>query len=115
RGLSLGIPYPFIIAEEKGVVLANRSPGRDPELVLSEGRLWLPSSVGKKILCIQAAVAQEFIRGAMEGVGAGASDGVHYPAGGLAVLCRIVARQHGKFLNGVYAEVLPENASRTAV
>ena len=57
-------------------------------------------------------VAQELVDVAMQRVGARLADGVDYPARGPPILGRVVAGDHGEFLNRIHAQGDPDHAAR---
>src|SRR6266705_4569018 len=70
------------------------------------------SAIREEVVRVQLVVAQELVDVAMEFVGSRLTDGVDYPAGGPAILGRVVAGDHGEFLNRIHAQGDPGDAAR---
>src|SRR5207244_8806627 len=70
------------------------------------------SAIREEVVRVQLVVAQELVDVAMERVGPRLADGVDYPAGGPAILGRVVAGNHGEFLNRIHAHGDPGDAAR---
>src|SRR6266478_3146069 len=94
------------------MVPADGTAERSAELIALERR---DLGTIEKPPGIQRAVAQEFVSGAMNLIGARASDSVYDSSRRLAVLGRVVAGQDRKLLNSVYAEVSAKYAAGTAI
>src|SRR5262249_42225074 len=108
----LRLAYPLVIAEDESSVLANRAAGRGAELVASVSWFWLPSGIGEEVVRVQRRVAQALVDVAMERVGPRLADGVDNPAGGPSIFGRVVAGDHGEFLNRIHAQADSDHAAR---
>src|SRR5579863_1229485 len=98
--------YPLVVEEDESLVLANRAPDRGAELVLPVDRCRQASAIREEIVRVQGSVAQELVCVAMESVGPRLADGVDHAAGGPPILGRVVAGDHGEFLDRIHAQVL---------
>src|SRR5437867_7909585 len=70
------------------------------------------SAIREEVVRVQLVVAQELVYVAMERVGPRLADSVDYPAGGPPILGRVVAGDHGEFLNRIHAQGDPDHAAR---
>src|SRR5579884_183075 len=91
----------FVVAKQKGPVLADRSSECATELIPRES--WHRRSI-KEVARIEGAVAQVFVQRTMELVGAGAGNDEHLRTGTLAVLGGVRITQHVELAHGIHAE-----------
>jgi hypothetical protein len=77
---------PFVVSKEKRAVLEDAPSSGRSELVLPQSILGEIIGVGEEVGRIEFIVAEEIECASVEGVGAGASDGIDHSAGGEAVL-----------------------------
>src|ERR1039458_4046546 len=106
--------HPFIRAEEERLVLDDGSPNGASILVALKWRDGFCLAV-EIVLGIETCIAKEAKGSPVEVVGPRLHDGVDYRAGVSSVLGGVVGGEHGKFLNGVCAEVGPDDASRRSI
>src|SRR5436190_18192599 len=87
----------LIAAEEKHLVLDNRSADRATKLVASKA----VAGRRKVVACVEVVVADELGRAAMKLVGAGIRDQVHRRRGAMPVARRQRARFHLELLQRI--------------
>src|ERR1700730_2316146 len=97
------------------MVLANWAAPGNAKLIASERRFRNTIGIIKEIVGVERTVAQKLVHRAVELIRTRARNGVHDSAGSLPVLCRIVAGQNTKFLNGFHSKVLAKNASWSSI
>src|SRR6266850_3949751 len=102
----------FIVREEKSAVLDDRAANRAPELV--PFKRWDCRSI-EEIPGIQRAVAEKFVNASVQTIRPGAGNSVDDASGSLSILCRVVAREDGKFLDCIHAQVSAHHAARRPV
>src|ERR1700674_4289702 len=102
----------FVVSKEERSVLEYRSANRSAKLVPLERRNC--GSI-EEISGVQCAIAEELVTTAVKLIGSGARNIVNDSSGGLAVLRRVVAGQHGELLNGVDAQASSQNAAGRSV
>ena len=112
RGVAdaLALAEAFVVAKNIDFVLPDRAAARPTELIAAESRFFQTVGVLKEVRSVERAVTEEFIHAAVELVGSRARDGVNDAARGIPIFRGVVAGEDRKFLNGVPAEILAEDA-----
>src|SRR5882672_1680204 len=100
ESIALPLTDGFVVAENEGLTLYNRPPSGGPELVAVKWRYFIGVEVVSRV---EHLIADEVVTIAMELVVPRLGDSIDNPAGGPAVLCRIVAGKDRKLLNRVDA------------
>src|SRR5258706_8213000 len=107
------IPQGLEIAKEECAVFLNRAADGAAKLVPLEGRY--PLADIKEVTGVKSCVSQKLKCRPVQTVAAGFGHYVHDPAGFLAVRGAEVARDDGKFLHGINAQHLPQDAARLVI
>src|SRR6202158_518829 len=114
ESVALPLTDPFVIEEDESLVLNNRGPTGGSELVTMEWRN-RQSTVVEVVFSIKDLIADEIVDIPVELVGPGLGNTVDDPAGGPAILRRIVAGQNRKLLNRVHAQIDAQRAARRSI
>src|SRR5260370_13618120 len=111
-GDALGLTYAFIVREEKSAVLDHGAANRAAQLV--SFKRWNCGSI-EEIPSIQRAVSDKSVNASLQPIRPGASNCVDDAAGSLSIFGRVIAREDGELLNGIYAQVSSQDAARCPV
>ena len=93
----------FVVAEDEGVVAADRAACGSAELIALE---WRSGALVEEAWSIERVVAEKFVDGAVEIVGAGLRGDDDLPAGMLAEFGAVVVALDVEFADGIDAEQL---------
>src|ERR1700753_3951587 len=102
----------FVVGEEKGLVLDDRTAGGGAENVAFEMR---NIAVIEEVASVERAVAQEFVRRSVKLIRAVRGDHIDLGAWSLAVLRAVGVFDDGEFAHGVDTEKLSAEAARCVI